>query len=71
VSAIAAATGSTFAGRAYPIGVALMTAVVGFFFLKETHHVRIWDEITGAEPASQDQPVVVDVGNEVPTERSP
>jgi MFS family permease len=71
VSAIAAATGSTFVGLAYPIGVALMTAVVGYFFLQETHHVRIWDEITEAEPAPRDQAAVVQARNQVPTERSP
>jgi MFS family permease len=71
VAFIADRAGSTFVGLSYPIGVALMTAIVGAFFLKETKHVRIWDEIEGAEPATTDRPAVVDVRNRVPTERSP
>jgi hypothetical protein len=42
-----------------------MTAVVGFFFLKETHHVRIWDEVSGAAPATAEKPAeVIDVTEE-------
>lgn len=41
---ICAATGDIYAGLYYPIAVALITAVVGAIFLKETHHIRIWDE---------------------------
>ncbi|MDQ3661044.1 MAG: MHS family MFS transporter, partial [Actinomycetota bacterium] len=37
-------------GLSYPIVIALMTVVVGFFTLKETHHIRIWDEVDGAQP---------------------
>jgi len=31
----------------YPITVALVTFVVGTFFIKETRNVRIWDEVGG------------------------
>ena len=49
-------------GLMYPIGIATMTAVVGFFMLKETNHIRIWDEVSGeAAPATADKPAVVDV----------
>jgi len=44
-SAIVAATGDVYAGLYYPIGVTLMTFVVGTLLLKETRHVRIWDEV--------------------------
>jgi len=54
-----------YQGLVYPIGVALMTAVVGWVALRETHHVRIWDEVSGAEPATGDKPAeVVDVAEE-------
>jgi MFS family permease len=38
-------TGSSLSGLAYPIGVSVMTAVVGFFLIKETKDVRIWDDV--------------------------
>jgi MFS family permease len=43
--AICAATGSIFAGLWYPIGIALLTFVVGSLLLRETKDVRIWDEL--------------------------
>ncbi|MFN2489842.1 MAG: MFS transporter [Actinomycetota bacterium] len=46
-------------GLFYPVGIALMTAVVGYFTLRETHHIRIWDEVSGAEPATTDKPAEV------------
>jgi MFS family permease len=46
-------------GLFYPVTVALMTAVVGYFALHETHHVRIWDEVSGARPATTDRPAEV------------
>jgi hypothetical protein len=59
-SAIVVATGNIYAGLAYPIGVALITFVVGSFFLKETNKVRIWDEVGGqAAPATADRPAKV------------
>ncbi len=34
--AIVTATGDMYAGLWYPVGIALMTLVIGFFFLPET-----------------------------------
>lgn len=48
-SSLVAATGNIYAGLRYPIVVALMTFFVGSFYLKETHHVRIWEEVEGTE----------------------
>ncbi len=42
---ICAYTGNIYAGLLYPIGVALLTFIVGTIFLKETRHVRIWHEL--------------------------
>jgi MFS family permease len=58
-TALVAATGNIYAGLAYPIAVALLTFFVGMFFLKETNHVRIWDEVSGASPATTDKPAEV------------
>jgi MFS family permease len=55
-TAIVAATGNIYAGLAYPIAVALLTAFIGWRYLPETHHIRIWDEVSGAEPATTDEP---------------
>ena len=49
-TSIVAKTHNNFAGLYYPIAVALMTFVIGSLFIKETRHVRIWDEV-GGEPA--------------------
>lgn len=51
--AVCAATGSIFAGLAYPMIIASITFVVGTRFLPETHDVRIWDEL---EASRQDTP---------------
>jgi len=48
-TAIVTATGNIYAGLFYPIAVALMTVVVGGFFIKETFRNRIWDEVGGEE----------------------
>ena len=42
---INSATKNIYAGLYYPIVVAAITFVVGSLLLKETHHVRIWDEL--------------------------
>jgi MFS family permease len=42
-----AATGNIYAGLIYPIVVALITAAVGWRFVRETNEVRIWDEVGG------------------------
>jgi MFS family permease len=44
-SAVTVATGNIYAGLIYPITVATITFIVGALFLKETKHVRIWDEL--------------------------
>jgi MFS family permease len=49
-SSIVVSTGNIYAGLAYPIAVALLTFVIGTFFLPETNHVRIWDEVEGDVP---------------------
>jgi MFS family permease len=45
---INASTKNIYAGLWYPIIVAAVTFVVGSILLKETHHVRIWDELETA-----------------------
>jgi MFS family permease len=65
-TALVARLGSTgtvdYVGLIYPIGIALMTAIIGFIALRETFHVRIWDEVSGAKPATVDEPAeVVDI----------
>jgi len=44
-TAIVAATHNPYAGLYYPIGIAVLTLVVGTIFLKETAHVKIWQEV--------------------------
>ncbi|HWW60629.1 MAG TPA: MFS transporter [Thermoanaerobaculia bacterium] len=44
-TAVVAKTGHIFAGLWYPIGVALMTFVVGSLFLRESKDVKIWEEV--------------------------
>jgi hypothetical protein len=46
-ASLAAATGNIYAGLIYPIVVALMSVVIGGLFIRETRHVRIWDEVGG------------------------
>ena len=41
------ATGNLYAGLIYPIVVALITVVIGGLYIRETRHVRIWDEVSG------------------------
>jgi MFS family permease len=49
---ICAATGNIYAGLYYPIAVAGLTFIVGSIALRETHGIRIWDEVD-AELAPQ------------------
>jgi len=42
---IVASTGNIYAGLYYPIAVAGITFVVGSIVLRETHHVKIWEEL--------------------------
>ncbi len=47
---LCAATGNIYAGLYYPMIVASITFVVGSLLLRETHGVKIWDEV-GGQPA--------------------
>ena len=42
---VVSSTGNIYAGLYYPIAVASITFVVGSLLLKETRHVRIWEEV--------------------------
>jgi MFS family permease len=46
-ASLLAATGNLYAGLVYPIIVAIITVVVGGLFIRESRHVRIWDEVGG------------------------
>jgi hypothetical protein len=46
---VIAVTGHIFWGLAWPIGIALMTFIIGSLKLRETNHVRIWDEVDQIE----------------------
>jgi MFS family permease len=39
--------GNLYAGLAYTIAIAVITAVVGFFFIPETNRRKIWEEVGG------------------------
>ena len=49
-TALVASTGNIYAGLWFPIGVALMTFIIGTLFLKETNKVSIHDETEEAYP---------------------
>jgi MFS family permease len=53
-AALLASTGNLYAGLVYPIVVALITVVVGSLYIKESRHVKIWDEV-GGETAEMQQ----------------
>ncbi len=54
-----AATGNIYAGLIYPVVVALMTALIGWRYVRETKDVRIWDEVGGqTENVPKADPVV-------------
>jgi len=44
-TAVVARTGHIYAGLWYPIGVAVITFIIGSLFLKESKDVKIWDEM--------------------------
>ncbi|HEV7663394.1 MAG TPA: MFS transporter, partial [Chloroflexota bacterium] len=44
--------GNLYAGLAYTITVAVITAVVGWFFIPETRNRRIWEEVGGQDSAT-------------------
>jgi MFS family permease len=41
-----------YMGLVWPIGIAVMTFIIGLLFIRETKDVRIWDEVGGREAAS-------------------
>jgi len=49
---LCAGTGNIYAGLLYPMIVRLSRFVVGSIALKETRHVKIWDEMVHKRPAS-------------------
>ena len=49
---LVAKTGHTYSGLWWPIGIALMTFLVGTFALNESHRTEIWKEAEAARPAS-------------------
>jgi MFS family permease len=46
-AALLTATGNLYAGLVYPIIVAIITVIVGGLYIRESRHVRIWDEVGG------------------------
>lgn len=46
---ILTATGNIYAGLTYPIAVAMMTFIIGSLYLKETKHVKLWEELRAAQ----------------------
>jgi MFS family permease len=44
-TSLVVATGNVYAGLYYPISIALLTFVVGTFYVKETNLVSLWDEV--------------------------
>jgi MFS family permease len=48
---IVTVTGNIYAGLAYPIGVALMTFIIGSMKLTETKDVKLWDELNSSTSA--------------------
>jgi MFS family permease len=55
-ASLLAATGNLYAGLVYPITVALITVVIGGLFIKESRHVKIWDEVGGINGEQPVQP---------------
>jgi MFS family permease len=53
-AALLAQTGYLYAGLIYPIVVALITVVIGGLYIRETRHVKIWDEVGGIDNETVD-----------------
>jgi MFS family permease len=51
---VIAQTGNIYAGLYYPIAVAGLTFVVGSLLLRETRHVRIWQEVEAGSSSPDD-----------------
>jgi len=64
-AALITSTGNIYAGLAYPIIVALMTVVVGGLYIRESRHVKIWDEVGGRE--EEPSPDTVPAGRGMPS----
>ncbi|MEP7053915.1 MAG: MFS transporter [Actinomycetota bacterium] len=60
---IAAVTGSIYAGLYYPIGIALMTFIVGSLLLKETVNNKIWTDFDahGGQEHYEDRQRTIDL----------
>ncbi len=73
-STIVVATGNIYAGLAYPIAVSAMTLIVGGFFLKETRHIKIWDEVRApmpiAVPTKRISRILIPVDGSINSERA-
>ena len=52
-AALLTATGNLYAGLIYPIAIALMTVVIGGLWIRESRHVRIWEEVGGEESEAE------------------
>jgi MFS family permease len=50
--------GNIYAGLAYTIIVALITAIVGWFFIPETRNRQIWDEVGGEAGVAKGAPAI-------------
>jgi MFS family permease len=50
--------GNIYAGLAYTIVVAVITAVVGWFFIPETRNRQIWEEVGGEVAAGEGAPAI-------------
>jgi hypothetical protein len=56
-ASIAAITGIALSGLLYPMAVAAVGVAVSLAFIRDTHRIRIWDEVGGgAPPLVPDQP---------------
>jgi MFS family permease len=61
---LVAATKSLYAGLYYPMTIAAITCIVGSIKLKETHDVRIWDELEAMREKTGEKQAVT--GGEAP-----
>jgi hypothetical protein len=50
--------GNIYAGLAYTIIVAIVTAIVGWFFIPETRNRQIWEEVGGETAAGEGAPAI-------------
>jgi MFS family permease len=50
--------GNIYAGLAYTIIVAVITAIVGWFFIPETRNRQIWDEVGGEAGVAKGAPAI-------------